>query len=669
MIRVSALCLIAFASLSSSMVHAQSASPLVLQTQLVSASGAPAATTETFTIAAVASGSTQPDLIVTLTDFQVPAPLASASVAVTQGATLVGMTALSSPATTATITLPAAVGDFTLRVVGSPNASAGVGTFSVCVAPKTTPSACIQSASIAGNITVQSATADPTKTTAAIPLTVTTAGAYTFTYTDEQFPVALNVAPQLALFQGTQPVAVPVPASPATITLSPGTYTLLAIAQADATAQAGLFSLSITGPAGTAPLINNQYPVGTLAPATQVNNPNSQSLTLAVHDFAFPTALMSATALVTSGAASVGTATTAGGAASFVAPSGALQVWTYGTAGTGAGTYEVDLTSGSTSLLQTAAGVNGGGAFAYAFISPAPLAAGKYQATANDFQFPATLSSVQFAVAQNDSILVQQAQTGSAAFTAAAGSVVLLATATPATSGSGLLDVNVQTSASTPTLVFDHVQPVSASGQFISQPLTLGASGNFDVTLTDLDFPTQFQTLALVGSSNGSVLGKIYGGGTFTLDANVVNTAGNYQLTVVGIPTSPQQYGLYGLQVAPSPPTVTLTASPTTVTTGGLTTLTWTTTNATSCTGTGGSFVGNQAIGSGSTSLTVTETTDYTLTCTGAGGTGTQSVTVTTTPAPAKSGGGGELGWDLISLLGVLTVGRRLARKGASERL
>jgi hypothetical protein len=444
---------------------------------------------------------------------------------------------------------------------------------------------------------------------------------------------------------------------------------LLAITQADQTAQAGLFNIMITGPAGVAPLLNNEYPVGTLAAASQINNPTSQSLTLTVHDFAFPTALTSAAALVTSGAASLGTASVSGGATSFNAAAGSLQVWSYGTTGTGAGTYEVDLTSISSNLLQTAAGVNGAGAYAYAFVSPAPLPAGKYQATANDFQFPATLSSVQFAVAQNAVILEQQAQTGTAAFTAVAGPVVLLATATPATSGSGLLDVNVQTGGSTPTLVFDHVQPVSASGLFVSQPLTLGASGNFDVTLTDLDFPAQFQTLALVGSSNGSVLGKIYGGGTFTLDANVVNTAGNYELTVVGIPTSPQQYGLYGLEVAPSAPSVTLTASPTTVTTGGLTTLTWTTTNATSCTGSGGMFVGSQAIGSGSTSLTVTETTNYTLTCTGAGGTGTQSVTVTTTPAPSKSGGGGGIGWDLISLLGVLTLARRLARKSSSELL
>ncbi len=54
---------------------AQSPDPLPPQTQLVAVTGAPAATEETFTIAAVASGSTQPDLVVTFTDFQTPAPL------------------------------------------------------------------------------------------------------------------------------------------------------------------------------------------------------------------------------------------------------------------------------------------------------------------------------------------------------------------------------------------------------------------------------------------------------------------------------------------------------------------------------------------------------------------------------------------------------------------
>jgi hypothetical protein len=649
------------------LASAQNTDPLPPETQLVVAGGAPAPTQETFTIAAAASGTAQPDLLVTFTDFQTPAALASASVVVTQGATLVGNTTLSSGATTATLALPAAVGTFTLRVIGAPNAAAGAGTFSVCVAPKATPTACIADASLAGNISQPSTASNASESTLALTLTVTTAGAYTFTYTDDQFPVALSVAPSLALFQGSQPVsgAVPLPASPATLTLAAGTYTLLAIAEANATTTAGLYSISVTGPSGVTALVNSAYPVGTLAPAATLTNPTAQNLTLEVTDFQFPAALASASVLVTSGATVLGTATVGAGSVSITgAPAGTLQLWTYAAAGTGAGTYEVDIDSATAaSVSRTAYGVAGSGTFAYAVVSPAALAAGSYTATANDFQFPSALNSVQFAVAQSDVILKQASAVGSLSFTATADPVVLLVAATPGSGGSGLLDVNVQTGGSSPQLVFDQVEPVSASNSFSSQPISLGVSGNFDVTLTDLQFPAQFQSLALVGTSQGAVLGKIYGGGTFTLDA----TPGTYQFTIVALPGGAQQYGLYGLQIVNSAPTVTLSASPTSVTAGATTTLSWTTNNATACTGSGGAFTGSQAVGSGSAAVSVSATTTYMLSCTGPGGSGQATATVTATQLQTGGHGGGGIGLGFASLLAML-VGVRARRQALLAR-
>jgi hypothetical protein len=650
------------ASLCPIAVVAQSSDPLAPQTQLVAVSTAPTATQETFTIAAVAAGSAQPDLVVTFTDLVTPSALSAASVVVTEGASIVGTTALAAAATTATLALPAAVGQYTLRVIGTPNSLAGYGTFSVCVAPKATPTACIQDASIAGNITVQSAATDPTLTTLSATLTVTAQGSYTFTYEDEIFPVALssaNIAPGLALFQGANLIAVPVPASPATLTLSPGTYTLLGIAQADPTVKAGLFGVTVSGPAGIS-LLNTAFPIGILAPAPQVNNPSAQSVKLTVTDFAFPTALGSASALVTSGAASLGTAAATSGASNFAAPKGPLQVWSFGAASTGGGTYEVDLTSTAASLLQSAFGVSTAGSFAYAFVSPKPLAAGVYEATANDFQFPAALTGLEFAVAQNGAVLKQAITAGSLQFTAAAAPVVLLIDATPSANGNGLVDVNVQTSGSSPTLVFDQLQPVmNVPEGFTSQTIILGTSGNFDVTLNDLKFPAQFQSLALVGTSAGTVLGKVYGAGTFQIAA----TPGNYQFTVVAIPAVNQQYGLYGIQIVDSAPTVTLTASVTSVAAGGLTTLSWTTTNATACIASGGAFTGSQAT-AGSTAVIVSATTTYTLTCTGPGGSaaGTAAVTATAAPATSGHGGGGMMGTWFLGFLAVLACVRLWAR-------
>ena len=132
-------------------------------------------------------------------------------------------------------------------------------------------------------------------------------------------------------------------------------------------------------------------------------------------------------------------------------------------------------------------------------------------------------------------------------------------------------------------------------------------------------------------------------------------TPGNYQFTIVAIPPVNQQYGLYGIQIANSAPTVTLTASPTSVAIGGLTTLSWTTTSATACTASGGAFSGNQAT-AGSTSVVVSATTTYTLTCTGPGGSGSQTAAVTATAAAAKSGGGGGMGLGFAGFLGALSL-------------
>jgi hypothetical protein len=640
---------------------AQAPSLLPPQTQLVATSDAPAATEETFTIA------TAGDLLVTFTDFQTPAALSTATILVTQGASIVGMTTLASPATTATLALPAAVGQYTLRVIGTPSASSGVGTFSVCVAPTATPAACIQDASLAGNITQQSGAANPTLSTLAMSLTVTTAGVYTFSYADEKFPVALAGAPSLALFQGSQKIAAPVAASPAMLNLNRGTYTLFAVAQADPTAMAGLYGILISGPAGTVPLLNSSFPVGLMAPSMPVNNVTAVPVTLKVTDFAFPSPLASAAAMITAGATVVGKGSAAGGPTTITAPAGALQVWTYGAAAATAGTYEVDLTVPSASLLQSALGVNGGGSFAYGFVTPSALAAGDYQATANDFAFPTAISAVQFAVAQNGAILTKASAFGALDFTATAAPLIVLIDATPPANGNGLLDVNVLTSGSSPQQVFDQVQPVSAAGGFTSRTINLGTSGSFDVTLADLKFPAAFQTLALVGSSNGALLGKIFGNGTFTITASPTD----FQFSIVAIPATQAQYGLYGLSIVNTPPTATLTASSTTVAPNALTTLSWTTTNATACTASGGTFVGPEPLGSGSISVIVATTTTYTLTCTGPGGTVAPTVMVTAmAPASGSSGGGGggAMGTALLAMLTALVLLQAGAMRSSVRR-
>lgn len=611
----------------------------------MSAGGVAAATEDDFTIA------TAQDLIVTLTDSQVPAELASASVVVTQAGMLVGSATLAPPATTATLKISGAVGQYVLRVFGAPNASYSFGTFTVCVAPQSSPANCLQNASIAGNITTPSAVADPTISTESIALNVVTAGTYTVSFADDKFPVALNVAPNLALFQGSQPVALSI-ASGTGIALNPGMYTLLSIAQADQTVKAGLYGIAITGPAGVPPLLNSTFPVGGLLAVTpQSTNPAAQSLTLKITDFAFPAQLASASALVTEGATNLGAVSSVGAPSTFAAPAGPLFIWSFAAAGANAGTYEVDLNTSTASLVQAAYGVSSGTSLGFAYLTPALTAGVTYQASASDFQFPAPLTALQFAVAQNGVLLqpAAAAAAGAVTFVPASGPVVLLVNATTPTSGNGLFDLNVQNAAASPALVFDKTQAASVNGLFDTQPIVLGTAGDFDVTLTDLKFPAQLQDLALVVSSGGTILGKIFGGGTFSVAAQ----PGTYQLTFVATPASSQQYGLYAVQMVYAAPTVTLAASPTTVTAGGTTTLSWTTADATSCTAGGGNWTGSPAIGSGMISIVVAATTTYTLNCTGPGGATSQSVTVTATPATSHSGGG-TIDLGLLVFLGAV---------------
>jgi hypothetical protein len=77
----------------------------------------------------------------------------------------------------------------------------------------------------------------------------------------------------------------------------------------------------------------------------------------------------------------------------------------------------------------------------------------------------------------------------------------------------------------------------------------------------------------------------------------------------------------------PPAPTVTLSANPTTVASGATTALTWSSTNATSCTASGG-WSGALATSGSRASAALTVATTFTLSCTGSGGSTQQSVSV-----------------------------------------
>ncbi len=116
-------------------------------------------------------------------------------------------------------------------------------------------------------------------------------------------------------------------------------------------------------------------------------------------------------------------------------------------------------------------------------------------------------------------------------------------------------------------------------------------------------------------------------------------TTTKYTATATGAGGSAQSSVTITVNAAPTNPTITsFTASPTSITSGGASTLTWTTTNATSIT------INNNAGSSlpvnGNVSVSPTATTTYTLTATGASGTTPATATATVTVGSSTGGTG-----------------------------
>jgi len=140
--------------------------------------------------------------------------------------------------------------------------------------------------------------------------------------------------------------------------------------------------------------------------------------------------------------------------------------------------------------------------------------------------------------------------------------------------------------------------------------------------------------LGMIVNPNGDVTGTATVPGLYVFNVCALDAAGAISaceptsLTVVTVPVAAP------VPVTAPEPTVTLTASPASTASGKSSTLTWSSTNATQCTASGG-WSGAQDP-NGSVAVSPTSTTTYTLACAGAGGAAKASVLVTvTTPTPA----------------------------------
>ncbi len=124
-------------------------------------------------------------------------------------------------------------------------------------------------------------------------------------------------------------------------------------------------------------------------------------------------------------------------------------------------------------------------------------------------------------------------------------------------------------------------------------------------------------------------------------DTTGASLADSYQLyatlEATSTPSGSSSFGSFFFPSS-SAPTITFSANPTSVSANGHTLLTWSTANATSCTGSGsgsvGSWPGSKTLSGSLDPGAIQTTTTFTLNCNGSGGSTSQSVVVISGSAP-----------------------------------
>ena len=179
-------------------------------------------------------------------------------------------------------------------------------------------------------------------------------------------------------------------------------------------------------------------------------------------------------------------------------------------------------------------------------------------------------------------------------------------------------------------------QPASVT-IVVNAPPTAALSANpTTVTAGGASVLTWSSTHATACLAAGNWSGTLAANGSQSTGALTANST--FSLTCSGPGgTSPAAAASVTVNPLPAAPTASVSASPSSVATGGSSTLTWSSTNATSCTASGGWSGSLAASGSRSTGP-LTAATVYSLVCAGAGGTSTPaSATVTILPIPTAT--------------------------------
>lgn len=652
---------------------------LVGTTHTVVAKGQPPAVEHNFTITSAGSYS------VTLTDLgsklPTPAPLASVAMAVTQGGSIVGtpVTAAGSP-----ITFTASANtQYTVHVVGIPGTTLGSGPIEEDV----TDSGGNQ---VYSSIDTLSSAASQPSGVGILDnsFTVSTSGTYTVTMTDLQFPIALQ-NPALIVIDTTAgaPVATLTAfgSTQTTQALNPGdSYTILAVAQEQSSAPGGLFAVAVTPSSGAAAFGPSIIPVGAVTLLQSSVSGTSQTsfllgsgqATLSLSDLTFPTVPLASlgTTVVDATTGQTATTTVIGTGQQNFTPASttdSYEVFAYAIADSTAnwGSYSVSVRQGTVFPFLEAEAVSSSSSIgAFGFDASAPQAgSSSYVVTLTDFKFPSAIAADGLAVVQSGLLVKSINAAGNFTASLSQGPFTILAFGQAASGSSGLMGVDVSPSGGG-TAVFDTTEGIGTG--FSSAPFSTTTGESVQANVADLKFPQALANLNLAVTSGTTLVGTIASAGSsgsfpFQATANTAYTINVLAQPAAASSSEPEAAGTYAMSVAPAP-TVTLTASPTSVASGGTVSLTWNAQNATSCTASASpsnsAWSGSETASSSGgpiTSSALTADTTFTLSCTGAGGTASGTAAVSVTPAASSSGGhggGGSIDPELLLALALMLL-------------
>jgi len=402
------------------------------------------------------------------------------------------------------------------------------------------------------------------------PIDIAVAGSYELTVTDLGIPAALD-AVDTALTRGTTVVATLSGAGNKIFDLTAGAYVIRIVGRPEGVARAGNVGLKLRRPAADVTALETVSALA-LPPAALPDNAvlldTSFTLTAAgqyevtLTDFQLPQALGTLTLAITppGGGATVVNLSVAGSVTFTGAPGvyrllAAAQTQTTGQAGlfsilVRAAADGAEIFARTTPVGQAQPT---GGAPAYQFDIEVAQAGG-YRMRVADFEFPGAFAQLHFAAVQNGTVLASLDEAGSLNLNLAAGHATLLVIAQPSVSNAGLFGLGLEPAAGGAAL-FETTRGVGAL--FSAQQVDIATAGRYDITLTDVAFPTNFTELAAVVTRGTERIGSIFGGGHFNFDA----TEGAYFINFIATPDAGQKAGTYGMRVAAVPPAVPPTAA------------------------------------------------------------------------------------------------------------